>query len=304
MEVVELCDFVPPCKGLAVSLGFFDGIHIGHQKIIEESVTYAQAHDMESAFFTFSDHPHGIITPGNKPRMLSTFEEKKALVSELGIDYFIWTDFTDAFRAIPAMMFVEEILKKKMNARAICAGPNYHFGHNAEGNAEMLQSLGKEQGISVTIPQPVHLGDEMVASTLIRKYLSEGNLEKAALMLGRPYSVMGSFRHDNEPLSASLWTVECEREKVMPQRGVYGGKIIQPKETHGTLIYTGVYELSSYLAVSSEIPFNGVNGDKLCITFTHLVREFENSLNRVEIDKDLEIDRKLQVSLSAEHNET
>lgn len=295
MDVVELYDFRPPHSGLAVSLGFFDGIHIGHQKIIEESVRYARAHNIGSAFFTFSVHPHGIINSGNKPPMLSTFEEKKTLVSELGVDYFIWSDFTDSFRAIPAMVFVEEILRKRMNAVAICAGPDYHFGHNAEGNIEMLLQLGKEQGISVTVPQPVCLGGEMVASTLIRKYISEGNLKKAALMLGRPYSVTGFFRHDNKPLSPSLLTVECEMEKLMPQRGVYGGKIILPEETRGTLIYIGAHELSSYLAVSPATPFKGVNGDRLCITFTHLVREFENSLNEAEIERDLEIDRKLQL---------
>lgn len=295
MDVVELYDFRPPHSGLAISLGFFDGIHIGHQKIIEESVRYARTHSIGSAFFTFSVHPHGVINSGNKPAMLSTFDEKKALVSELGVDYFIWTDFTDSFRAIPAMVFVEEILRRRMNAVAICAGPDYHFGHHAEGNTEMLLQLGKEQGISVTVPKPVHLGDEMVASTLIRKYISEGNLKKAALMLGRPYSVTGCFRHDNKPLSPSLLTVEYEMEKVMPQRGVYGGKIILPEETCRTLIYIGAYELSSYLAVSPTTPFKAVNGDRLRITFTHLVREFENFLNQAEIEKDLEIDRKLQL---------
>jgi len=303
VDVVELQNFVPPCAGLAVSLGFFDGIHLGHQKIIEESVTFARAQGIRSAFFTFSDHPHGIIAPRNKPRMITTFEEKKALVSELGTDYFIWTDFTDTFRTIPAKLFIEEILKKKMNVRAICAGPNYHFGHNAEGNAELLMQLGKKQGMTVTIPQPVHLDGEMVSSTLIRKYLSEGNLEKAARMLGRSYSVKGFFRHGNESFSPYLWTVECEEEKVMPHRGVYEGKIILPQDTRGTIIYTGVYDLSSYLAVSPQAPFRGGNGDRLCISFTHLVRELEKSCNEAEIYQSLEDDRKFQASALVEKND-
>jgi len=273
VEIVEMHGFVPPCEGLALSLGFFDGIHIGHRKLIDETVKFAAARRIKSAFFTFSDHPQGITIPDNRPRLLSTFEEKIELVSGLGVDYFIWTDFTESFRETGAADFVGDMLAKRMNARALWAGTNYHFGFNAEGDAEMLKELGAMHGISVFIEEPVLHCGEVVSSSLIRKCISEGNVEKASVLLGSAYSLSCSFRHSGRETSQSLWELECDREKLIPPKGVYRGRIVIAEETRGTIIYTGLHDLASYLAVTPDVPFKRVNGEKLRISFSQYLSE-------------------------------
>lgn len=280
MEIVELYGFVPPSEGLAISLGFFDGIHIGHRKLIDETIKSAAARRIKSAFFTFSDHPQGITIPDNRPGLLSTFEEKIELVSELGVDYFIWTDFTESFRETGAADFVGDILAGKMNARALWVGTNYHFGYNAEGDAEMLKELGARHGISVCIEEPVLHCGEVVSSSLIRKCISEGNVEKASVLLGSAYSLSCSFRHSGREPSQSLWEVECDREKMIPPKGIYRGRIVIAEETRGTLIYTGLHDLASYLAVAPDVPFRGVNGEKLRISFSQYLSETGSSTAR------------------------
>ena len=177
-------------ENTAVALGYFDGVHTAHQYLINQMCSYAQQHNLKKAVFTFTKS----ITLGHKGKDLLTQSQKLDCMNSLGIDIYYSPDFSD-FSSLTPEEFVQKILVKAMKAKAVFCGENFFFGKNRRGNVQVLRQLCEKYGIDFVKAETVTLDGETVSSTAIRKALSEGNIEKANAMLGRPYAVKLNVVH-------------------------------------------------------------------------------------------------------------
>lgn len=171
-------------ENTAVALGYFDGVHIAHQSLIQQMCSYAAANNLKKAVFTFTKS----VPLGHKGKDILTKSRKLNVMRNMGIDLYYSPDFLD-FSSLTPEEFVKNILIDSMGAKAVFCGENFFFGKNRRGNVQVLKQLCEKYNIVFVQAETVCLDGEVVSSTAIRTALSEGNMEKANAMLGRPYGV-------------------------------------------------------------------------------------------------------------------
>ena len=255
MKIVPLDAFVLNERGSSLCLGFFDGVHRGHQKIILDTVHDAETHGRASVLFTFPFHPLSVIAPDHTPPQLTTFEERKCLMQECNLDYLVWRDFDRAFSETPPESFVEHVLVKKLAVRSLFIGPNYRFGWKASGTPEMLINLGGKRGFTVHIISPVFIDEEMISSTVIRNMITSGNVAGAGKMLGRPYGVSGKALPD--PIHYPEGTLSQARiadNRVIPDKGAFAGFVISGEHRSRAIIYINAGAEKTGASVSFFLP--------------------------------------------------
>ncbi len=203
----------------AVALGYFDGVHIAHKKLIEEMGEYASENNLKKAIFTFSKS----VKLNHKGNDILTKRQKVDEIYKLGVDLFYCPDFLE-FSNFDPEEFVENILIKSMNAKAVFCGENFFFGKNRSGNIEVLEKLCKENGIHFFLAKTVFYENEIVSSTLIRQSLENGDMKKVENLLGRKYSVDFEVRHGKK-LGRTIGTPTINqiypKTMCMPKQGVY-----------------------------------------------------------------------------------
>ena len=177
-----------PC---ALTIGNFDGVHVGHQALVRETVAYAHAHGFVPSVLTFHPHPIAVLAPDRKPERLCSLDEKIRLLFEYGIRHIMVLPFTETLSRLSPREFVWKILANSLQTRAVFVGENFRFGHKQAGNSETLRGLGSEFGFVSQFVQPVVVRGEIVSSSAIRKYISSGNISRANRLLGRCFSVRG-----------------------------------------------------------------------------------------------------------------
>jgi riboflavin kinase/FMN adenylyltransferase len=216
----EICSKRPS----AVALGFFDGLHIGHIKLIEKCVTYARSKDLSADVFTFRDHPKNVLSGKLVIPRLLLEQEKLKLLEELGVDRVYDFDFSDGFHTMPPLVFAETFLKDKFSAQAVFCGFNYHFGAEASGNTKSLSDFGDNIGFETYILDPVYVENRLVSSSLIRRCINNGEVEPAGRLLGRDYGFNGIVEKGNK-LGRSFGfptaNIVPEPELTLPALGVY-----------------------------------------------------------------------------------
>lgn len=223
MAGLRLEDYTPPRSGTAVALGFFDGVHLGHQAIMQGARELASEAALEPVAFTFSNHPSTVLTPQEVPPLLTTPEERFRRLEELGLRA-VWRGFEAGFSHMAPERFVREVLVERLRARAVSVGPNYHFGYRAEGTPALLQELGPALGLAVRVATPQQLGGEIISSSRIRQAVARGDLRFATEATGRPYRVAapveaGASRGTG--LGTPTANLRIPAGKVEPAHGVY-----------------------------------------------------------------------------------
>lgn len=198
-----------------VTMGFFDGLHIGHRRLITDVVSFAGARGLPSCVFTYRNHPMTVLSPEQSPQLLSLPEERFALMSEIGPDYIIVNEFTHSFANVSAEDFISEILIKKLRAKYIAIGANHRFGRYAEGNPELLLSYN----MSVNVVSPIFFNGSRVSSSAVRRAVYEGNMKSVSSMLGRPYG----FDFTRTADSPELFVIDGRR--ALPPDGEYFGTL-------------------------------------------------------------------------------
>ena len=173
-------------KNSAVCIGKFDGLHRGHQSLIEE-ISHFSGYNKVLFTFAFPGVPY-ILSP----------EEKRTKAEKLGIDTYVECPFDEALKEMTPKKFFEEILVRQCDARVICVGDDFHFGKDRAGNVDILQNLAKEAGITCIVVKKKKMYDEIISSTRIREALGKGDLSLANELLGMPYMVQGEVVHGNE----------------------------------------------------------------------------------------------------------
>jgi len=240
-------DSVEPEANSVVSVGTFDGVHRGHQRLVERVKELAAERGGCATLVTFEPHPQLVLQKTDKPpiRILTTLEEKREIVRQLGVDRFVVLAFTDDFSRMSAREFVLEVLVKRIGCAAIVVGPDHGFGKRREGTIETLRELGGEFGFAVEVVPELVLDGREVSSTAIRKTLElEGDVRTAAEMLGRPYEVRGVVgRGAGRGRDLGFPTANLVLDtphKLLPKDGIYAGKAVVRGETFPAAINIGV----------------------------------------------------------------
>jgi riboflavin kinase/FMN adenylyltransferase len=178
-------------KNPVLTLGNFDGVHIGHREIFRQVVERAKGIGGTSIVYTFEPHPLRVVSPAKTPPLLTTFKKKMQLIAESGIEITVCADFTKRFAEQHPRDFAGDTLSGNIGVKEVFVGYDYTFGKGREGTITYLKKMGEEFGFKVTVIDAIMLDDQIVSSTLLRDTIEEGNVEKAKRLLGRHYSIEG-----------------------------------------------------------------------------------------------------------------
>ncbi len=202
-----------------IALGTFDGVHLGHRAVLEQTVAWAQKEGWRSMALTFDPHPLEILAPPPHPYLLTTLEERLWRFRQLGLEAVLVLRFDERLRATEPEAFAEEVLARRVGARGVVCGPGFTFGRDRRGDVALLQDLGARLGFSVRVCPPVEVDGEPVSSSRIRALLREGRVEEAARLLGAPY--FARARIGGQRQGESLVRCEVPPRKLLPAPGTY-----------------------------------------------------------------------------------
>jgi riboflavin kinase/FMN adenylyltransferase len=217
-----------PVRGAsAVTIGFFDGVHRGHQAVIARTVNVARREGLRAVAVTFDRHPLHTLSPGKVPPLLTTLRRKAELIEALGVDTLFVLEFTDDVSRWPPEAFVDRVLVEGLGARRVVIGTNFTFGHRAAGNLTVLSRLGAERGFTAEGVSLFKVNGRPVSSTSIREAVAEGDLAWPERALGRRYAVDGSVvpgAGRGKNLGFPTANLRTPDGLLLPGRGVYAGR--------------------------------------------------------------------------------
>lgn len=239
----------PEDPGTVLTIGAYDGVHRGHRSVIYEVCRLASERDLRSAVVTFDRHPASVVRPESAPLLLTELDQKIEQLSTTGIDLTLVVPFDENRAAESAEDFIDNVLVQCLKVKHVVVGEDFHFGRHRLGNVDLLRTIGKEKGFTVTGMGLVGLegkparDHEQVSSTFIRQALGEGNLGRANNMLGREYEVLGVVTAGDgrgKELGFPTANVRINSSVLLPADGVYAGWIeLADGSIHGTAISLG-----------------------------------------------------------------
>jgi riboflavin kinase/FMN adenylyltransferase len=226
-----------------VTLGNYDGVHLGHQSIFKLTIERARRHSGTAVIFTFDPHPLMLLSPSTCPPLLNTFRRKMELFESYGIDVVICAQFTREFAAIPPDDFVKDILVDKIGVKEIIVGYDYAFGRGKQGTTDALRQKGKIYDFQVTVVPAFTQDDEVVSTTRIRELVREGRVERVAKMLGRTYATEGIVvPGDHRGKSLGFPTANIDpHNQIFPKQGVYVVQIERGEQLHDGVLSIGTH---------------------------------------------------------------
>lgn len=237
MEIIEGLDrLTHPYKNAVVTLGNFDGVHLGHQKIFQRVKEEARRLQGQGVIITFNPHPLKVLAPERCPPLLTPFRKKMLLFEQSGVDHVVSILFSKSFSEISPEAFIHAILIEKIGARKVIVGYNYHFGRGKGGTVQTLQTLCMPRHVDVEVVEALTVDGLPVSSSKVRALLQEGEVEKASRLLGRDYSVIGKVipgAHRGRGLGFPTANLEIS-EELYPKPGVYAVEVLcREKRFHG-----------------------------------------------------------------------
>jgi riboflavin kinase/FMN adenylyltransferase len=217
----SLADVPAEASGRAVALGTFDGVHLGHRRVIGSAVDRARENGLVATVATFDPHPLRVLRPEQPLQLLTTTDQKIALIGELGVDELVAIPFTPELSRQSAEDFCEQVLAGALGARSVSVGANFRFGHAAAGDAALLRARPE---FETDVVELVQHGGDSISSSRIRALLAEGDVAGAAELLGAPYSITGPVvegdRRGRE-LNVPTANIEPPEDVILPARGIY-----------------------------------------------------------------------------------
>jgi riboflavin kinase/FMN adenylyltransferase len=229
---------IPKMPALCLTLGIYDGVHVGHQKIIRRVIERAKEIGGTSCVVTFDPHPREVLMPDAAPDLLTSTKKKIELLEALGVDSVCLIRFTREFAQVEAREFVKDFLINTLRTRAIIEGYDWRFGKGRKGDVELLREIGKENGYEVEQVDGVVVDGQVVSSTLTRKLILEGDLDTAASYLGRRYSITGDIVEGSRlgrEIGFPTANIEPHHEAI-PPNGIYAVRVkVAGARKNGTL---------------------------------------------------------------------
>jgi riboflavin kinase/FMN adenylyltransferase len=225
-----------------VTVGFFDGVHLGHQAVLRRAVEEGAARGVRSVAVTFDRHPREILSPGREPRLLTSVERRAEVIEAIGIDDLLVLEFTEELSRWPADVFIARVLRDGVRAQHCVVGANFTFGFKAAGTVEMLIEVGPAHGFTAERVELVHLGERRVSSSSIREALVEGDLAWPERALGRRFVLDGMVVRGAGRGTGLGWPTANLRalpRLLLPGRGVYAAVARVPGSTHVAAVNVG-----------------------------------------------------------------
>ncbi len=284
----------PDLPPLAVALGVFDGVHRGHQALLAavaakaaEAAEAAEAAPEEEAFpaaLTFHPHPAAVFSPSRTPPLLTTVEQRAALLRAHGAEIVIVARFDRVFAALTADAFVRDLLVEKLRARRVVVGDDYHYGCNRTGTVPSLRAAGERHGFTVTVIPPLLQGGVPVRSSVIRGMVEGGAVEEAARFLGRPYTLSGivaAGRQMGRTIGFPTANLSIPEGLCVPGEGVYAGRVqvrglwhraAVSVGTNPTVVEAGARTVEAYLLDGFDVD---IYDEEIAVEFIAFLRAQE-----------------------------
>ena len=278
MEIIRDLTHFQATNKMVVSIGNFDGVHLGHAEIVKRVVELAGDRGFESGLVTFDPHPMRFF--GADVKLLQTTEMKIAELEKLGVDKLFLMDFNKALAGIDPSVFVREFLLKKMMARFIVVGYDYRFGRKREGSYEFLKTMGEKHGFTSLRVSKVTVDGFTASSTNIRKCLLDGDLETASKLLGRNYTMTGEvIRGDGLATKIGFPTANIVPEnELIPTSGIYSSRVHVDDKVYNGALYIGdrptVADAGSKRVEVNIFDFSGnLYGKRITVELVDFVRK-------------------------------
>ena len=279
-EITDITTFSTQ-QPTVLTIGTFDGVHLGHQKIIERVVTTARQEGLLATIFTFFPHPRMVVQHDKSLKLIHTLEEKKQLLQRLGVDLLVVQPFNEAFAQLTAEEFVSTILVQHLNVKKVIIGYDHRFGRNRTANINDMRLFGEKYGFDVEEISVQEVDEVSVSSTKIREALNKGNVTTAEHYLGTPYSLTGTVVHGlklGRTLGYPTANIQVTEDyKLIPKDGVYAVySYIGARKVYG-MMSIGKNPTIEGKGASIEVYFFDFNGDlydrELTIYFVKYLRE-------------------------------
>ncbi len=308
MKIYHNIDEFVPVKNAVITTGTFDGVHLGHKKIIERLNETARREKGESVILTFHPHPRMVLYPDdNDLKMLNTQEEKIALLEKAGVDHLVIHPFTKKFSRTTSIAFVRDILVNKLQAGKLVIGYNHHFGRNREGTFRHLKEYGSIYGFKVEEIPARDIDRVEISSTKIRKALLKGDIDTANKFLGYPYSLSGTVvkgKGLGKPLGYPTANIEVkDKYKLVPADGIYAAITEVEGKLHKGMMSIGMNPTVNGTKRSIEIHIfnfgNDIYGQLIRINFVKRLRKEEKFDNLEKLKKQMDKDKELSEKILA-----
>lgn len=309
MKIYEGLDKFKGAKNATVTIGTFDGVHLGHQKIIQQLKAGTESIKGESVIFTFYPHPRMVLNPDDDTlKLLSTEEEKKELLEKFGVDHLIIHPFTREFSRITYTEYVRDILVNKLKIKKLIIGYNHHFGRNREGSFKELKKLAPTYGFELEKIAAQDINKIEISSTKIRKALDAGDIKTANKFLGYDYSLSGTVvkgKGLGKGLGYPTANVQIENKyKLVPANGIYAVTV-----RYGEKEYKGMMSIGFNPTVSANgaktIEVNifdfekDIYGENIRIFFKQRLRDEKKFANMEELKRAIDGDKEKTVKILA-----
>ncbi|MGZ4962734.1 MAG: bifunctional riboflavin kinase/FAD synthetase [Limisphaerales bacterium] len=293
----------PGTRKVCVAIGVFDGVHLGHQQVIRQTIADAVGNQALSVVVTFDRHPNAVVAPERAPQLIYPLAKKLSVIESLGVNATYLIEFTKEFSTISAEQFVRDLVRNFKNIQSICVGSNFTFGHKRGGNVELLRTLGKELNFQVHGLASVALDGQPVSSTRVREVIRTGNLDFANQMLGRPYSLCGRIvKGDGIGRKIGFATANMDvAGLVLPPTGVYAALAEVAENNHRAAVNIGyrptLNSPTPKLQVEAHLlDFSGdIYGETMELTFVKKIRDEQKFSSTTalhdQITKDIEAAR-------------
>ncbi len=281
----------------AVALGMFDGLHIGHQSVINDMIILAHKEGLKSCVFTFQNHPRELTTENKAPQRILTTEDKIQLMGEYGIDILVCIPFDEQMMCIEAEDFVKDVLVTSLNAKHVFAGFDYHFGCRAEGNVKMLEKYAQSFGYEFHVINPVIRMGQKVSSSAIRVLLHEGDVEEVFYQLGRHHFVSGIVvkgKQLGNKLGFPTANLSLSPNMSLIRAGVYITKTLVDDELYYSITNVGynptfeeTFRIETHILGFDKI----IYGKKVSVIFYKRIRDekkfesYDKLISTIEHDK-------------------
>lgn len=285
-------------KPTAVTVGNFDGVHLGHKSLLSDLTRLSKENGLSSVVYTFKDHPLNVLKGAESVTSIVHIEEKQELFQESEIDVLILEDFQNV-KDIEPEKFVKEILVDKLQMKLAVMGENNRFGKNGAGDCRLLKTLGEKYGFSVHVTKDVVVNGTLCSSSQIRNRLKNGDVKGANLMLGRMFSVNGTVvggKHLGRTYGFPTVNLKAEKSMLLPKDGVYATETVYQGKTYASITNVGKTSFDEIEVRNIEthiLEFDSdIYGEKIEIQFLDKMRDFIPFSNlddlRAQLKKDKE----------------
>lgn len=255
----DLSEITKPIHKPFVTIGNFDGVHLGHQMLFSEVVSKAYQHKGTSVAITFNPHPLQVVRPDIGIKLISNCDQKRELIEMAGIDELIIIPFTREFAATTAVDFVDKVLLEKIGMEELVVGYDYAFGKGRQGDIAFLKEQGRKKNFPVTVVEPFYVDGVLASSTKVRELVAEGRMRDVKKLLGRYYQLRGEVKIGKKRGGAELGfptaNLHISEEDLCPRLGVYVTQVIYDGKCYGGVLnigYNPTFE-GNHLSVETHI---------------------------------------------------